>query len=209
MLLFNFFRAHLLPFLVVASFFAAPKFTHADESRAEPQKKVAEVTQAVIARLTSAREQLEKDPDYIQTIVAYLILPHVDFARLTAATLTDHWQGLSAGERRCLTIGIREQIVQRYARVLLETEYHNIVTDPVIEKTEDGTVLVSQTVAAPEPSPLKVKYRLEQVDQDWRIVDLIVTDVSLVASYRMSFATKINKEGIGDFLRTFPACRER
>lgn len=209
MLSFNFSRGLLPLSLVIASLLATASFTHADESQTDPQKKVAEVTQAVIARLTSAHEQLEQDPDYVQTIVAYLILPHVDFARLTAATLSDHWKELSAGERRCLTIGIREQIVERYARVLLETEYHNIVTDPVAENTGDGAVIVTQTVTAPDPGPLKVKYKLEQVEDDWRIVDLIVADVSLVASYQMSFSTQINKEGIGDFLRTFPACRER
>ena len=204
----NFLRGFLL-FFLVGSFLAVPKLTYAEASHTGAQKKVNEVTQAVIARLSSAREQLEKDPDYVQTIVAYLILPHVDFARLTAATLGEHWKELSAGEQRCLTIGIREQIVERYARVLLETDYHNVVTDPATEKAEDGAVYVTQTVAAPEPGPFKVKYKLKQVDTDWRIVDLIVAEVSLVASYRKSFAMQISKEGIGDFLRAFPACRER
>ena len=38
---------------------------------------------------------------------------------------------------------------------------------------------------------------------------LAIVDVSLVTSYRLSFAHEIEQEGIGDFLRTFPQCRER
>ncbi|MGR8949043.1 MAG: MlaC/ttg2D family ABC transporter substrate-binding protein [Gammaproteobacteria bacterium] len=181
----------------------------AETSLADPRKKVDEITEALIVRLTEAAEQLEKDPEYVQTIVSYLILPHVDFRRLTAATLGDYWQQISEGERRCLTIGVRERIVARYASVLLESAYHDIETDPVTTAASDGTVIVTQTVKAPEPGPVKVKYKLEHIDGDWKIVDLIVADVSLTASYRVSFGEEIDKQGIGDFLRMFPACRER
>jgi phospholipid transport system substrate-binding protein len=175
----------------------------------EPERKVHEVTLAVSARLAESAQQLEADPDYVKTIVADLILPHFDFPSLAAATLPDHWDQLSAGEQRCVTNGIRERLVERYARVLLEYEYTSIVTDSLGQVHTSDPVYVTQTAMTPHPEPLSIQYKMEFIDKTWKVVDLIVADVSLVKSYRVSFAEDIDAVGIGDFLRTFPECRER
>lgn len=175
----------------------------------EPEQKVHAVTLAVTKRLAESADRLQSDPEYVRQIVVDLVLPHFDFPVLAAAVLSDHWRDLSAGEQRCMTSGIRERLVERYARVLLNYEYTNIVTNALGQVHTNAPVYVTQTAMTPHPQPLSVQYKMEFVDETWKVIDLIVADVSLVKSYRVSFDEEIAAQGIGDFLRTFPACRER
>jgi len=183
--------------------------TSAEPAPTSPEGIVHTVTLAVTKRLAASANQLEADPNSVKAIVVDLVLPHVDFARLAETVLGAYWAELSNGERRCVTDGLRERLVERYARVLLDYEYTSIVTDPLDEAPGDTPVYVTQTALTPNPQPLSIKYKMESVDGEWKVVDLFVADVSLVKSYRNEFSEEISQLGLGDFLRTIPACRER
>ena len=196
--------------LVSGLYFAVLAATvFADPTRSAPEMMVQEVTDQVTQRLAHASVELETDPEYVKKIVVDLVLPHFDFPTLAAAILSDYWEQLSIGERRCSTNGIRERLVERYARVLREYEYTSIVTDSLKEVSRVAPIYVTQTVMTPHPQPLAIKYKMELMDSVWKVVDLIVADISLVRSYRLEFSEEIAKLGLGDFLRTIPECRER
>jgi len=175
----------------------------------EPERVVHEVTLAVTQRLANSVDQLAANPAYVKTIVVDLVLPHFDFPTLAAEALQRYWEELSEGEQRCVSNGFRERLVERYARFLLDYEYTSIVTDAIAEMPQKKHIYVTQTAMTPHPQPLPIKYKMEFIDGAWKVVDLVVADVSLVKSYRISFAEEIEKIGIGDFLRTFPECKER
>lgn len=191
--------------LVTLLLFVVPVFAVANDS--EPEKTVHEVTLAVTTKLANSAERLKQESDYVKTIVADLVLPHIDFPTLAAASLSSHWEELSDGERRCVTDGFRERLVERYARFLLDYEYTNIMTERL--DTVSRYVYVAQTATTPHPQPLDIKYKMEFLDGAWKVVDLIIAEVSLVRSYEVSFGEEIEQVGIGDFLRTFPRCRNR
>lgn len=170
---------------------------------------VQELTVAVTARLAEHAERLAAEPDYVTTIVRDLIVPHVDFPALAGAALAGHWGELSAGEQRCFTTGFRRHLVERYARVLIDYDYTRIETDPLAIGLADGPVYVTQTVTTPNPHPMSVRYELTPAGDTWKLTDLILVGISLVDSYRTEYAEAIDAQGIGDFLRTFPECRER
>jgi phospholipid transport system substrate-binding protein len=63
---------------------------------------------------------------------------------------------------------------------------------------EDGgkTVAVhSQIMRVNPPQPIKVDWRVEQTDQGWRIVDVVVEGVSLAVTQRSEFASVIQRNG--------------
>jgi phospholipid transport system substrate-binding protein len=63
------------------------------------------------------------------------------------------------------------------------------------EKTEDAdTVVPTEVVVKGEPT--RVDYRMHQQSGGWRIVDIVVDDVSTVENYRSSFNRIIKKEGM-------------
>ncbi|MGR8920292.1 MAG: MlaC/ttg2D family ABC transporter substrate-binding protein [Gammaproteobacteria bacterium] len=179
------------------------------ELRSEPQRLVEAITQSVTAELAASAARLEADPDYVTAIVRDLIVPHVDFPALARATLPAHWEELSDGERRCFTTAFRRHLVERYARLLVDYDYSSITTDPLVIGLEDAPVYVTQTVQTPNPEPMNVRYELTLRDGEWKLTDLILVDVSLVENYRNTYTHEVNRDGLGDFLRSFDVCRER
>ena len=80
---------------------------------------VYETTQEVLNELETNKERLQAEPEYIQTIVRDLIIPHMDFDTMSAITLGSSWKKLSEDEQTCFSVSFKNQLVERYAYILL------------------------------------------------------------------------------------------
>jgi ABC-type transport system involved in resistance to organic solvents, auxiliary component len=64
------------------------------------------------------------------------------------------------------------------------------------ERKEDDDDVVIPTEVTVKGEPTHIDYRMRQEGGDWRIVDIVVDDVSTVENYRSSFNRIIKKEGM-------------
>jgi phospholipid transport system substrate-binding protein len=62
------------------------------------------------------------------------------------------------------------------------------------KKEDDDTIVPTEVVVKGEPT--HVDYRMREEKGGWRIVDIVVDDVSTVENYRSSFNRIIKKEGM-------------
>lgn len=178
---------------------AAPPGTAEDTVRA--------TTAAVVARLRDERAAITADPARLEQLAAAMILPRVDFTTLAELVLATRWAELSDGERGCFADGLRARLLTRYAGLL--RLYDDQAVSYATAADGAGRSTVTQTIALADSMPLVLGYRMHVVDDAWQVVDLTVDGESLVAGYRDQFRYDIGRLGLGDFLRTFPACRER
>jgi ABC-type transporter MlaC component len=114
---------------------------------------------------------------------------------------------LSAGERACFRDGLRHHLVTRYAGLL--RLYDEQAVSYASSPGSDGRGTVVQTIAVAEGPPLVIGYRMQAAGEVWRVVDFTVDGESLVEGYRDQYRYEIGRIGLGDFLRSFEACRER
>lgn len=174
---------------------------------AGPEQIVRDTTAEVVQRLTTERAAMASNPKRLQGLVDELILPHVDFARMTALVMDERWAELSKGEQACLIKGLRERLVERYAGILMLYDEQAVrYSDGPMS---DDSATVTQTIAVANGAPAVIGYRMQKVDDTWRVVDFTVDAVSLVGGYREQFRYEMGRVGLGDFLRSFPACRDR
>jgi phospholipid transport system substrate-binding protein len=62
------------------------------------------------------------------------------------------------------------------------------------KKEDEDTVVPTEVLVKGEPT--RIDYRMRQTGGTWRIVDIVVDDVSTVENYRSSFNRIIKKEGM-------------
>jgi phospholipid transport system substrate-binding protein len=62
------------------------------------------------------------------------------------------------------------------------------------KKEDDDTIVPTEVVVKGEPT--HIEYRMREDKGGWRIVDIVVDDVSTVENYRSSFNRIIKKEGM-------------
>ena len=167
---------------------------------------VRESTQEVLDRLHADQDTLKSNPEYIQVIVRELVVPHFDFTTMSRLVLDKYWHTISESEQICFIHGFKNLLVRRYADIFFGYDDKIIAYQPPEYTGKEGIVTVKQTISRPGEEPYFVEYPLRPDEYGWKVIDLIVEDISLLKSYRGTFQNKIHKQGIHTFIRSFQEC---
>ena len=170
------------------------------------QETIRDTTAAVLEQLEKSRDKLGSEPAFIQELVRDLIVPHFDFALMSQLVMGKHWKKFELKERRCFIAGFRNMLVERYAYILLSYDNQQISYAETKNIGSEGLRLVSQTISREGAKPLTISYAMEKMDDEWKVADLIIDEVSLVRSHRGMFQSRLHSQGQDYFIKTFPEC---
>ena len=133
-------------------------------------------------------------------MVNQLIIPRFDFVSMSKWVLGKHWKQASEEQRSEFIIQFKELLVRTYARALLEYSGQEIKYFPVEQNPESNLAVVRTELTSKSSAQLPILYRMHQKNEEWKVVDVSVDGVSLVTTYRGSFATQIKKNGFDSLL---------
>jgi phospholipid transport system substrate-binding protein len=167
---------------------------------------VYETTQEVLSQLEANKVRLETEPEYIKEIVRKIIVPHMDFNTMSALALGENWNKLTETEQSCFSNSFKHLLVERYAYILLSYRDQNIHYQSAKPIGEKDYVSIIQTLTRPDAKPLTLAYPMRPDNETWKVVDLVVDDVSLIRNYRKMFNKEIKHQGFSDFIKTFQEC---
>ena len=162
----------------------------------DAQQVVQSTTSAVIDRVKSEKDALRADPAKMYGLVSEMIFPHFDFNIMSQWVLGEHWKTSDATQRTEFVEQFRRLLVRTYATALLEYSDQTIDYPPNAASSNPKTSVVKQDIKQPGGSILPVVYRLHNKTGDWKVFDVSVDGVSLVKTYKSSFAQIIAEGGI-------------
>lgn len=164
---------------------------------ADAEKIVRDTTTQVVDRLVAEKAQLDAHPERIYELIHELVIPHFDFASMAKWVLGKNWRDASESQRGAFVSQFQTLLVRTYAKALLEYSEEEIKFLPS-EPTPDSNLIVVKTeVAQPGgTTPIPIHYRMHVSGGEWKVVDVSVDGVSLVSTYRGSFASEIQKAGL-------------
>jgi len=165
-----------------------------------PSDVVKATAESVISHIEENRSVLEKNPEKIYDMVNQLIIPRFDFVSMSKWVLGKHWKQASEEQRFEFIIQFKELLVRTYARALLEYSGQEIKYFPVEQNPESNLAVVRTELTSKSSAQLPILYRMHQKNEEWKVVDVSVDGVSLVTTYRGSFATQIKKNGFDSLL---------
>lgn len=151
-------------------------------------KKTADDVVAVLAdKSLSASDKRSR----IETIV----YAQVDFDTLSKLVLARHWAQLTPEQKDQFMNEFRQHLSMTYGRNLDSYKNERVqITGDRKEAREDWTV--HSKIVRGGPDDIVVDYRLRNRDNQWRIIDVIVEGVSLVANFRSQFQEIMANGGI-------------
>jgi len=173
----------------------------------------AEVPDVFIGRLSNeVLDAVRKDPAIkardvrkIVTLVDRIILPHLDFKRMTAAAVGPGWRRATPEQQQRLQDEFKQLLVRTYAGALSEVSDLTIVVKPLRAAPGDKDVLVRTEVRG-RGEPIQLDYRLsEKPGEDWKIYNINVMGVWLVETYRSQFGAEVNAKGIDGLIEALVA----
>ena len=152
---------------------------------------------AVLARVTSEREAIDADPGRIYSLVDDVVIPHFDFVSMSKWVLgKKNWHGASKSQQEPFIGEFRILLVRTYAKALLEYANQEIEYFPEESNPNSNLVVVKTKIRQAGRSAVPIDYRMHISGGEWKVVDIVVDGVSLILTYRGSFASEIRKNGL-------------
>jgi phospholipid transport system substrate-binding protein len=143
----------------------------------------------------------------VVTLVDTLVVPNVDFRRMTAAAVGPQWRQATPAQQQRLQEEFKILLVRTYAGALSQVNDVTLGMKPLRASPADKEVVVRTEIRG-RGDPIQLDYRLEKtpgVGAGWKIYNLNVLGVWLVDTYRSQFAQEINAKGIDGLIATLAA----
>lgn len=166
----------------------------------DAQTVVQTTTDAVVERVRSEKDALRANPAKMYGLVSEMIFPHFDFTIMAQWVLGEHWKTSDAAQQKEFVEQFRRLLVRTYATALLEYSEQTISYPAVEPPKNPKTAVVKQDIKQQGGANLPVVYRLHNKTGDWKVFDVSVDGVSLVKTYKSSFAQIISDGGIAQLI---------
>lgn len=152
---------------------------------------------------------VKQDPDIkagnqkkILALVDAKILPLFDFTRMTQLAVGKYWRQATPEQKQALVVEFRNMLVRTYTKAFSLYKDQMIEVKPVKMTADDTEVTVKSHISRVGGQPTAVDYQLKKSADGWKVFDVSIEGVSMVTSYRGSFASQIEQSGIDSLVKT-------
>ncbi|MGO8971119.1 MAG: phospholipid-binding protein MlaC [Myxococcaceae bacterium] len=118
----------------------------------------------------------------------------VDLEGVARSALGKNWDEATVSQRKRFLDAFKQRFRKATADQFTE-DYRSSEVKYLPEVAEEGGVKVPTDVTI-KGEPTRIEYVMRREGADWRIVDIVIDDVSTVDNYRSSFGRIIKKEGM-------------
>jgi phospholipid transport system substrate-binding protein len=167
-----------------------------------PDGLVKNVTQDVLAIVKQDRDIQAGNTKKTVTLVEEKVLPHFNFTRMTALAMGVNWRKATPEQQKQLVDEFRTLLVRTYSTALSSYRNQTIDFKPLRAQPGDTDVMVRSEVRQSGTEPVTIDYSMEKTASGWKVYDVVVGGVSLVTTYRDTFANEVRSSGIDGLLKS-------
>lgn len=167
-----------------------------------PDVMLKAVTSEVIAIIRQDKDIQAGDPAKVADLVETRILPLFDFTRMTRIAVARNWRLATPEQQQALTLEFKTLLVRTYSTALSSYRDQVIEYKP-LRLTPDATeVTVRSDVRQAGGERMTIDYDMEKTPAGWKVYDVKITGVSLVTTYRDTFAGRVRDSGIEGLIKS-------
>ena len=184
--------------------FAALLLASAQGQEATPDVLVKNVTLEVVELIAKDKE-IRGNRNKLIGLINEKVLPHFNFIGMTALAMGQSWNKADAEQKKRLTEEFKTLLVRTYASALAAFAEQKFEFRPLRAKPTDTDVTVNVRVLQPGAQPVPIDYSMEKTAHGWKVYDVMVGGVSLVANYRTEFNNTVRESGIEGLIKSLSA----
>jgi len=192
----------------IATLAATAAFVSAASASAQdtaPDVLVKNVTLEVVDIVRADKDIQAGDRKKVVALIEAKVLPHFNFNAMTASAVARHWDKASAEQKARLTDEFRTLLVRTYASSIAAYKDQRFDFRPLRAKPTDTDVTVTVRVMQSGAQPVQLEYDMEKRPNGWKVWDVRVAGISLVANYRTEFDNQVRDGGIDGLIKTLRA----
>jgi phospholipid transport system substrate-binding protein len=133
------------------------------------------------------------------------VLPHFNFDAMTSSAVGRSWNKASAEQKASLTDEFKTLLVRTYSSALSAYSNQKFDFRPLRAKPTDTDVTVNVRVLQSGTEPVTIDYDMEKRPTGWKVWDVRIGGISLVANYRTEFDNLVREKGIDGLIKALQA----
>ena len=157
------------------------------------------VTQTMVDRALQIIANKKAPPQQRRRQLREVVENEFDFTEMSRSALGYHWRSLSPDQR--------SQFTQLFS-AFIEDAYLSKIQDYSGQQVQfqgqtrlgQGYTQINTAIIQPGKNPIAVNYLLLQKGDTWKIYDVTVEAISIIANYRNQFNRVINEKGINQLM---------
>lgn len=167
-----------------------------------PDALIQKVGTEMIERIKADKAIQGGDFQKLSALVDELVMPHVNFQRMTSLAAGRWWRQATPEQQKQLMDEFRIMLLRTYSGALASVEDQSIRMKPMRAAADATDVIVRSEIVQPRGEPIQLDYRLEKAGEGWKIYDVNVLGVWLVQTYRNQFAQEISAGGLDGLIKS-------
>jgi phospholipid transport system substrate-binding protein len=171
-----------------------------------PDVLVKNITDEVAAAIAKDKDIQAGDAAKAAGLIDAKIVPHFNFTRMSRLAMGRNWRAATPEQQKQIADEFKTLLVRTYSTALVNYKGQPINYKPLRAKPEDEEVTVkSEVKPAGGTQPVDIDYEMEKTPAGWKIYDVKVGGVSLVTTYRDTFASEVRERGIDGLIKSLAA----
>ena len=187
-------------FLLAAWVAAASNAARADDIA--PDALVKNVTLEVVDIISKDKDIKAGSRAKLIELINAKVLPYFNFPSMTALAAGQNWNKANAEQKKRLIEEFKTLLVRTYASALSAYSSQKFEFRPLRAKPTDTDVMVNVRVLQAGAQPVAIDYSMEKTAAGWKVYDVMVGGVSLVANYRTEFTTIVRDSGVEGLIKS-------
>ncbi|VAW82705.1 hypothetical protein MNBD_GAMMA13-1483 [hydrothermal vent metagenome] len=166
-----------------------------------PQPLIEKMISNLLNGLNANAEKIHEDPSVAYKLSDKLVVPYLDFPRITRIIIGKYWRNANAEQRQRLIDEISALLTRSYVTAMSAYADDTLTDDQVTYlpsryRSGDKKASVHAAISLDSGQTIDVQYRLYRTDGEWKIYDISFENISLALTYRASFSSIIKKDGV-------------
>ena len=167
----------------------------------EPNALLQSTTLEVITAIKRERDLHGGQPKQVAALVETKVLPLFDFTRMTRIAVARNWRLATPEQRLTLTAEFKTLLVRTYSTALSSYRDQVIEFRGLRSVPTDTEVTVRSVVKQSGTAPIAMDYDMEKTPAGWKVFDIKVEGISLVTTYRDTFAEIVRDGGVDGLIK--------
>jgi len=167
-----------------------------------PDVLVKETAREVLDIVRNDKELRAGNQKKVLELVDAKVLPHFNFERMTRLAVGKSWRTATPEQKQALMTEFRILLVRTYTKAFTSFRDQTVEVKPFKLDAAATEVTVKTAIVKPgSQQPILVDYDMEKTPDGWKVYDLTVEGVDLVATKRNEFADFIQQSGVEGLIK--------
>lgn len=168
----------------------------------DPDVLIKETAREVLDIVRNDKELRAGNQKKVLELVDAKVLPHFDFERMTRLAVGKSWRTATPEQKQALMTEFRILLVRTYTKAFTSFRDQTVEIKPFKLDPAATEVTVKTAIVKPgSQQPILVDYDMEKTPGGWKVYDLTVEGVDLVATKRNEFSEFIQQSGVDGLIK--------